>query len=127
MSMSGRSARFGIALVFLCILSLGLLFGLFKYFESSVGGSLPDLNVDARRLPPQPQLQKTPIQDLQQMRAAEDQLLNSYGWVDQSKGVVRIPIDQAIDMLAKRGLPVAAARRRFRRVQRQRSDRSGRA
>jgi hypothetical protein len=97
--------RFGIALVFLCILSLGLLFGLFKYFESSVGGSLPDLNVDARRLPPQPQLQKAPIQDLQEMRAAEDQLLNSYGWVDQSKGIVRVPINQAIDMLAKRGLP----------------------
>jgi hypothetical protein len=97
--------RFGIALVFLCILSLGILFGLFKYFESTVGGKLPDLNVDARRLPPQPQLQKAPIQDLQQMRAAEDQLLNSYGWVDQSKGIVRVPIDQAIEMLAKRGLP----------------------
>ena len=100
--------RFGIALVFLCILSLGFLFGLFKYLESSAGGSLPDLNVDARRLPPQPQLQKTPIQDLKAMRAAEDQLLTSYGWVDQSKGIVRVPINQAIDMLAKRGLPARA-------------------
>jgi hypothetical protein len=97
--------RFGIALVFLCILSLGLLFGLFKYFQSTVGGTLPDINVDARRLPPQPQLQRSPIQDLNQMRAAEDQLLNSYGWVDQSKGIVRVPINEAIDMLAKRGLP----------------------
>jgi len=97
--------RFGIALAFLCILSLGLLFGLYNYFESMVGGKAPDLNVDARRLPPQPQLQKTPILDLDQMRAAEDQILNSYGWVDQSKGLVRLPIDQAIDILAKRGLP----------------------
>jgi hypothetical protein len=100
--------RFGIALVFLCIISLGLLFGVFKYFESSVGGSLPDSNVDARQLPPQPQLQRTPIQDLRQMRAAEDQLLTSYGWVDQSKGIVRLPISQAIDLLAKRGLPARA-------------------
>ena len=27
------------------------------------------------------------------MRAAEDQILNGYGWVDQANGVVRIPID----------------------------------
>ena len=36
----------------------------------------------------------------------EDQVLGSYDWVDQKNGVVRIPIDQAIDILAKRGLPV---------------------
>ena len=31
--------------------------------------------------------------------------LNSYGWVDREHGVVRIPIEQAIDLLATRGLP----------------------
>ena len=40
---------------------------------------------------PQPQLQQTPVVDLEAMRAEEDQLLNSYAWVDQQKGVVRIP------------------------------------
>ena len=39
------------------------------------------------------------------MRAAEDKILNGYGWVDQAHGVVRVPIDRAIDMLAQRGLP----------------------
>jgi hypothetical protein len=38
--------------------------------------------------------------------ARQDQILGSYDWVDQKNGVVRIPIDQAIDILAKRGLPV---------------------
>ena len=42
------------------------------------------------------------------MRAAEDQILNGYRWVDQAKGQVRIPIDRAIDMLAQRGLPARA-------------------
>jgi len=32
--------------------------------------------------------------------------LNSYGWVDEKAGVAHIPIDQAMDMIAKRGLPV---------------------
>ncbi len=32
-------------------------------------------------------------------------ILNSYGWVDPDKGTVRIPIDQAIDIVAQKGLP----------------------
>ena len=63
------------------------------------------VNVDARRLPPMPRLQSAPITDLKDMRAAEEQILNGYGWVDQANGVVRIPIDRAIDLLAQRGLP----------------------
>jgi hypothetical protein len=50
-------------------------------------------------------LQTTPVLDLRAMRDAEDKVLNGYGWVDQSKGVVRVPIAKAIDLLAQRGLP----------------------
>ncbi len=31
--------------------------------------------------------------------------MHSYGWVDQPAGVVRIPIDRAMELLAQRGLP----------------------
>ena len=31
--------------------------------------------------------------------------MHSYGWVDQQAGVVRIPIDRAMELLAQRGLP----------------------
>jgi hypothetical protein len=98
--------RFGIALAILCVISLGLLYGLFTYFKAREGGPLPAPRIDARNKPKAPVLQETPITDLKQMRAAEDQLLNSYGWVDQAHGVVRVPIAQAMDMLAKRGVPV---------------------
>jgi hypothetical protein len=40
------------------------------------------------------------------MQAAEDSLLKSYGWIDRERGIVRIPIDRAIEILAQRGLPV---------------------
>lgn len=30
--------------------------------------------------------------------------LSSYGWVDQSRGVVRIPIDRAMQLVAKEGM-----------------------
>jgi hypothetical protein len=54
---------------------------------------------------PQPQLQEHEVLDLKAIRAAEDQVLNSYAWMDPEKGVVRIPIGRAMDLLAERGLP----------------------
>ena len=46
-------------------------------------------------------------QDVADMHAREDLLLNNYTWVDQSKGTVRIPIEQAMQLIAQRGLPAA--------------------
>jgi len=54
---------------------------------------------------PAPRLQADPIADMNQFRAHEEELLNSYGWVDQANGRVRIPIDEAIGIVAKTGLP----------------------
>jgi hypothetical protein len=98
--------KFGIALALLCVLATALLFGLYRYFLARQGGPMPKemVNVDARRLPPMPRLQSAPISDLKDMRAAEDQILTGYGWVDQQHGVVRIPIERAIDLLAQRGI-----------------------
>ena len=48
----------------------------------------------------------TPVTDLHDMREAERKQLESYGWVDQQKGVVRIPISEAKRLLIQRGLPV---------------------
>ena len=102
-------SKFAIALLLLCIASLGLVFALFRYFEGKYGGVQPratqSLNLDARRLPPAPQLEITEKEDLEAQRAAERQLLTSYGWVDREHGIVRIPIDQAIDRLAASNLP----------------------
>jgi len=38
---------------------------------------------------------------LRDLRAQEAAQLNSYGWVDQQKGVVHIPIDRAMELMAK--------------------------
>lgn len=55
---------------------------------------------------PEPRLQVHAPQDLKELRAAEEATLNSFGWVDQNAGIARIPIDQAMKLLAERGLPV---------------------
>jgi hypothetical protein len=46
-------------------------------------------------------------QDIAEMHAREDLLLNYYSWVDRSSGKVRIPIALAMQIIAKNGLPVA--------------------
>jgi hypothetical protein len=48
-------------------------------------------------------------QEIADLHAKEDLLLNNYSWVDKSKGTVRIPIEQAMALIAAKGLPVAAA------------------
>jgi hypothetical protein len=58
-----------------------------------------------RQLPPEPRLQTKPVQDLRTLHAAEDAVLNSYGWVDRQAGTVRIPIARAMELLAQRGIP----------------------
>jgi hypothetical protein len=48
----------------------------------------------------------TPVTDMADMRAAEDASLNNPGWVDKQKGVVRLPIETAKQLVVQRGLPV---------------------
>lgn len=47
----------------------------------------------------------TPAADWSHYRAAYQEKLNRYGWVDQRNGIVHIPIDEAKDRLLRQGLP----------------------
>ena len=59
---------------------------------------------------PTPRLQEDDgNQEIADLHAREDLLLTNYSWADKAQGKVRIPIDQAILILAKQGLPVAPA------------------
>jgi hypothetical protein len=48
-------------------------------------------------------------QDLAELHNREDLLLNYYSWIDRGRGTVRIPIEQAMAIIAQKGLPVAPA------------------
>ena len=56
---------------------------------------------------PAPKLQPNPAADLNKFRTRENQVLDSYGFVDKDRGVVRIPIERAMQLLVERGLPTA--------------------
>jgi hypothetical protein len=48
-------------------------------------------------------------QDVADLHAREDLLLQNYSWADPAHTKVRIPIERAMELLAQRGLPVAPA------------------
>jgi hypothetical protein len=54
---------------------------------------------------PEPRLEENERTEINDFRYGEEQELNSYGWVDQKAGVAHIPIDQAMQLIAQRGLP----------------------
>ena len=59
---------------------------------------------------PTPQLQPDDgNQDLADMHAREDLLLDHYTWVNREQGTMRMPIGAAMEAIAQRGLPVANA------------------
>src|SRR5262245_35182031 len=86
---------------------------LFLYFagrEATGSATVHPLAADQQtRVPPEPRLQTNPREDLRVLLEQEDTILNSYGWVDRTSGVVRIPIEEAKKLTAKRGLPVRPA------------------
>ena len=61
---------------------------------------------DVRQLPPEPRLQTTAPEDLKHFRADQDNILGSYGWVDNKAGIVRIPIERAMDLMLQSGYPI---------------------
>ncbi len=108
---AGAIVRFALALVVVVVLAAVFLLGLFKLLarqERRHDPPPPPLAQQAGQLPPAPRLQSTPLQDLEQLRAEEEKELTSYGWVDEKAGIARIPIDEAIKIVAARGLPHAA-------------------
>jgi hypothetical protein len=98
----------GGALFLLIVVVLGLMWGMLKLLEHYPPEvtTQPPETADRSALPPEPRLQANPALDMQTFRAREDSILTTYGWADRSRGTVRVPIDTAIAMLARRGLPL---------------------
>jgi hypothetical protein len=101
--------RFGIALVFIVILSQLLLWWLFDHLsgqQAKLSPPVPALiRAQAPKEPPEPRLQGNPQLDLKKMLQDEDAVLNHYGWVDPDRGIVRLPVDRALEIVAQKGMP----------------------
>lgn len=106
----GPIVKFAVALTVVSLVTMVAVWGLFRFLEARTrateAGPTP---VEAehprsaeQKLPPAPRLEIDPTASLTRLRAEEDARLASYGWVDRPAGIVHIPIDRAMRLLAER-------------------------
>ncbi|MGH9672676.1 MAG: hypothetical protein ACRD44_05795 [Bryobacteraceae bacterium] len=92
-----------VALVVVTGISAGAMVLMFNYLAHRDRlMTVPPEMATGRVIPPAPRLQVNPSIDLDRMLALEEQMLSTYGWVDRKAGVVRIPIERAMELLAER-------------------------
>lgn len=101
--------KFTIYLFLVTILVLFLMRLMYVGFARYVARQQPPapiMRTAPDRKPPLPRLQEHPTQDVVALKRGEAAVLSSYGWVDQPSGVVRVPIDEAMEIALRRGYPV---------------------
>jgi hypothetical protein len=99
--------QFLAGLAVLLVAAMFLMTGLYDFLEFKFGRTNTELSplVDTLQIPPGPRLQANPAEDLVLVRGWEEELLNSYQWVDEDTGTFRIPIDRAMEIVSETGLP----------------------
>jgi hypothetical protein len=85
----------------------GIVAALFFLFESEAEEADPVASPLAQgpQPVPGPVLQVMPTQDLNQFREHEQRQLDATEWIDQPRGIARIPLEEAMELTAKNGLP----------------------
>lgn len=105
---------FGLMGVSLIVLQLGV-WEFWQLFRADVLSHQirPSPRAVSNISPPEPRLQEQPLIGYARYINAENARLNNYGWIDRRHGIVHIPISDAMEILAERGLPAMAEPQSF--------------
>lgn len=87
-------------LVFVVLISLGVWL-LLEHYKKPLPTSVFH---DEEKAPNGPRVQDNPRGDLATFNQQMSERLNTSGWVNREEGVVHMPVEQAMDLLVKRGL-----------------------
>jgi len=98
-----RTIRFGILWFAGIAITLGAVVGVATaLFPGTLSGRMSGL--PPPKFPP-PTLQASPRADMARFLRAELERLNSTGWIDRDRGIVHIPIADAMRKVADEGIP----------------------
>jgi hypothetical protein len=110
--------RVGLGLAIVVLIVLAVAAGMFHFLTREQPVGTPEIAAGMRAgehpLPPQPRLQGLPgdtvppPEQQREFQAAAAAELHSYGWVDGQQSVAHIPIEDAMELLVKNGLPQTA-------------------
>lgn len=84
-----------------------VVYGVFQYLETHpvTSARANPMSAEESQIPPAPRIEEHPAIEIQQLHAQENSILSTYGWTDKKAGVVRIPIDRAMELQLERGFP----------------------
>lgn len=107
----GGAFGFLVALGIVLVVAALLCWGMFRFFSAHVMDQAASDSPFAgtRQLPLGPQLQVNPREDWLSFRQEQEQALESFAWQNRAAGTVRVPIEVAMDLLVKKGVPVQGA------------------
>jgi hypothetical protein len=97
----------GVGLAVTAALVCAVVYGIFSYLAGHPPTIAPPnpMAIAEPHFPPLPRIEEHPAIQLHDLRASEDSILSTYGWSDKKAGIVRIPIDRAMDLALQRGFP----------------------
>jgi hypothetical protein len=98
----------GIALMVAALLGGLIVYGVFQYLASHPTATAPVnpmAETEQQQFPPAPRIEDHPSLEVKDLHSQEDRILSTYGWTDKKTGVVRIPIERAMQLQLERGFP----------------------
>jgi hypothetical protein len=103
---AGASYRAGLYILGVMFLVAVVLVPLYRMFVRAERGMQPERATVIREAPaasPFPKLVTDEPLALAQVRAQEEQLLGSYGWVEKDRAIARMPVAEAMRLVGERG------------------------
>ena len=103
---------FAVALAVGVVLTLALVGGMIALLAQQSPSSMRASPTGTPSVvPPPPLLQAQPWQDLRRYREEQSRILSNYAWIDRTAGVVRIPVERAMELVIERGPAPSAGER----------------
>jgi len=90
----------------LCILSIAIVSWMMNSMsKSDAKAQKPPFFVrDERWQAPKTQLEVHPSKNYATFKAEQEEIMNQYAWIDEDQKIIRIPVNQAMAVIARRGL-----------------------
>ena len=93
--------RLALLIAAACLIALGMATAQYLAVNKGFLRRLPG----TEERPAGPVLQAAPRQELEDLRRRQERALEGYGWSDRAKGLARVPIERAMELLLEEVRP----------------------
>ncbi|MBL9094175.1 MAG: hypothetical protein JNL96_23350 [Planctomycetaceae bacterium] len=89
------------------VVTMAVIYGQYQWLSDDIAAErpLPTLRAGERSPPPAPNLQESPASVMAKMRVEQEAALQEFAWADAERKHLHIPIERAMKIVEKSGLP----------------------